>query len=163
MSLDGSQAFLSCQGWDLQHWESSCSLVLEDWMFQGNTTYHVDQTSRLHFESKTISQHPSILCLHLWRFGSWEGIEGIESQRISLQSDWSDLSCWHHEEWTLLCLLLQTRKLQVVQVWQHQCHCGWSEFSRKRQFKLTFCVMSMMFTRSDQMSRSDLMFQDLMW
>ena len=30
--------------------EASCSLVLEDWMFQGDTTYHVDQTSRLHFE-----------------------------------------------------------------------------------------------------------------
>ena len=30
--------------------ESSCSLVLEDWMFQGDSTYHVDQTSRLHFE-----------------------------------------------------------------------------------------------------------------
>ena len=30
--------------------ESSCSLVFQDWMFQGDSTYHVDQTSRLHFE-----------------------------------------------------------------------------------------------------------------
>ena len=30
--------------------ESSCSLVFQDWMFQGDSAYHVDQTSRLHFE-----------------------------------------------------------------------------------------------------------------
>ena len=30
--------------------ESICSFVLQDWMFQGDTTYCVDQISRLHFE-----------------------------------------------------------------------------------------------------------------
>ena len=30
--------------------ESSCSLVFQDWMFQGDSSYRVDQTSRLHFE-----------------------------------------------------------------------------------------------------------------
>ena len=30
--------------------ESSCSLVFQDWMFQGYASYCVDQTSRLHFE-----------------------------------------------------------------------------------------------------------------
>ena len=30
--------------------ETSCSLVLQDWMFQGDSSYRVDNTSRLHFE-----------------------------------------------------------------------------------------------------------------
>lgn len=30
--------------------ESNCSLVFQDWMFRGDTTYRVDQMSRLHFE-----------------------------------------------------------------------------------------------------------------
>ena len=30
--------------------ESTCSLVFQDWMFQGFPGYFVDQTSRLHFE-----------------------------------------------------------------------------------------------------------------
>ena len=88
--------------------ESSCSLVFQDWMFQGYASYCVDQTSRLHFEIFRKDQQTFIVN----KSGNGTFTQGVklvkENPRVLKHGDSIAILCkdiklfWYLEEETMI-------------------------------------------------------------